>query len=227
MPLAKLFRASVSACARVLSRPSLTSTMRRTRPARRLVERVESRGHAARDVRSAAGGELPDALGERFTDDADAHERLEDLGRVRVANDRDLVVVAHLGEEPKHGAPCLLDLLAAHRPRGIEHHGERDGRALLLPGARIGIGDHPNVGKDRGLPVVQHPGVTERHHPVRPGPSEGGRILPAREHAGSPKIPGKCRRRRLVEDQPAGREHNCTERDAAPQPRRHGNRHGR
>src|SRR5690606_233977 len=95
-----------------------------------LVERAQAVRQTARNVGAAAGIERADPRVQGAAHDAYARQRLDQLARVGVADDGDLVVVAHVGDEPQDGALRVLDLVAAHRPGGVEHDGERERRAL-------------------------------------------------------------------------------------------------
>ena len=98
---------------------------------RGLVERAEAVREAARDVRAAARVELARSARRAAlrTLPTRASGWIE-LARVRVADDGDLVVVAHVREEAEHRATGLFDLLAAHRAGGVEDDREGDRRAL-------------------------------------------------------------------------------------------------
>jgi hypothetical protein len=92
---------------------------------------------------------------------------LEDARVIGVANERDLVIVAHVADESYDRVLRLLDLLALHRSRGIEHDRHRDGRTV--DGAIARVGEDPHFREDARGRAGQDARVAERDLAMRTG----------------------------------------------------------
>src|SRR4030095_6796349 len=94
-------------------------------------------------------------------------ERLYELAVARVADEGDLVVVAHAAHHLEDRVFRLVDLLAAHRARRVEDDRDRPRRALLR--SLDCVCGEAHLGEDR-LRAAENFAVAQRELSVRSGP---------------------------------------------------------
>ena len=76
---------------------------------------------------------------------------LEALDAIVVNDDVEQVVVAEVVEHRLQGLPCLLDLLAGHRSRPVDHEDDRLGQRSGVGGLDLGAGQEQEVAVLAGL----------------------------------------------------------------------------
>ena len=134
-------------------------------PGRCFMKCFDTQREARGDVGAPLGLHPPHPVRQRSPEHARRRQGLEDLGGVVVHDHREAVVVGHRSEERHDALARLHHLLAAHRARVVEDHGQRhrhvgafsDAREAQLGEELARLACAYGAGREAEAPIHAHP----------------------------------------------------------------------